>query len=235
MARHRYAPAVSIKVTEGQFVETTTAEGHDLRVFGEFIGPRGDFASYAFGWVSGADAGRVSVGIGAGNLGAATFHAAAFPHDGDIAYALVDEPFATVPQGGAHLSADEAREHEDLPFIWAVVDSVMALDSRAGWLRHCVLGTTSIATAAVLAGEEPVLYISHDAEDGMWQFVGSSDATVENGRIGHLHHIVELDATLIDVLDLEPGQHATRTHVGGPWTRFDANGRRQRRGLFGRR
>jgi hypothetical protein len=226
---------VEIKVNEGQFVETTTAQRLDRRVSGEFIGPRGELASYAFGWVSGADSGRASVGIGAGNPGGATFHAAVFPHDGEIAYALVDEPFETVPQGGPHLTAVEAREHEDLPFIWAVVDAVMALDSRAGWLRHCVLGTASIATAGVLAGEEPVLYVSHDGDDGMWQFIGTSDATIENGRIGHLHHAVELDATLIEVLNLEPGEHATRTHVGGAWTRSDANGRRRRRGPFGRR
>nr|BFF21426.1 hypothetical protein GCM10025730_49470 [Promicromonospora thailandica] len=56
-----------------------------------------------------------------------------------------------------------------------------------------------------------------------------------SGRIGHLHRVVELDATLIKVLNLEPGEHATRTHIGGAWTRFDANGRRRRRGRFGRR
>lgn len=226
---------MSIEVNEGQFVETTAEQGLDRRVFGEFIGPRGELASYAFGWVSGANSGRFSIGIGAGNPGGATFHAAVVPHDGDIAYALVDEPFETVPQGGAHLTAVEAREHEDLPFIWAVVDSVMDRDSRAGWLRHWVLDTTSIATAPVLAGDEPVLYVSHDADDGMWQFIGTTDASIKNGRIGHLHHLVELDATLIEVLNLEPGQHATRTHVGDAWTRFDAKRRPRRRGLFGRR
>lgn len=181
---------MGVKVKEGQFVETTTVQGLDRRVFGDFIGPRGELASYAFGWVSGAESGRASVGIGAGNPGGATIHAAVFPHDGDIAYALVDEPFETVPQGGPHLTAAEAKVHEDLPFIWAVVDAVMALDSRAGWLRHCVLGTASITTAEVLAGEEPVLHVSHDDNDGMWQFIGTSVATIEDGRIGHLHHVV---------------------------------------------
>ncbi|GAA2599241.1 hypothetical protein GCM10010435_93370 [Winogradskya consettensis] len=74
-----------------------------------------------------------------------------------------------VPEGGPDLSASEAREHEDLPFIWWVVDCVMERDRRARWMKHWLLGTTSIQTSEVLERTEPVLYVSHDADDGLWQ------------------------------------------------------------------
>ena len=56
-------------------------------------------------------------------------------------------------------------------------------------------------------------------EDGIWQLIGTSDADGATGRIGHLYHAIDEDPTLVDVLDLPVGHRATRTHVGGPWTR----------------
>lgn len=223
--RDHYSDAVKIKVEEGRFVSSETEHGTDRRVFGEFIGPGGELASYAFGWCSEADSGRLSIGIGAGNEGGGTFHAAVFENDGAIAYALIDEPFEDVPEGGPDLTAAEARAHEDLPFVWAVADTVMDRDGRAAWLRHWLLRTNSIATAPVMAGAEPILYVSHDADDGMWQVIGTSDGTVDNGRVGHLFHLADADPTIVSVLDLEAGESATRDRIGEPWTRHGVDDR----------
>lgn len=96
-------------MVEGSFAEVPTPAftGMDRRAFGEFVSPRGELASYAFGWTTGSEvhAAALSIGIGAGNPGGGTFHAAVFKHGGSYAFALVDEPFERVPQGGPHLSA----------------------------------------------------------------------------------------------------------------------------------
>lgn len=218
----RYVGAVEIKVAEGRFVEVPTRDvtGMDRRAFGEFVGPGGELASYAFGWVTGSDphAARLTVGIGAGNPGGGTFHAVVFPHDGSHAFALVDEPFEQVPEGGPDLPADRARAHEDLPFVWWVADQVMERDRRARWMQHWLLGTNAIRTPEVFEQREPVLLVTHDADDGIWQLIGSTDAGTD-GRIGHLHHAVDEDPTLAEILDLPPGHRASRTHVGGRWQR----------------
>ncbi|MFI5560173.1 hypothetical protein ACIA2T_12915 [Amycolatopsis japonica] len=129
------------------------------------------------GWTTGADphAARLSIGIGAGNPGGGTFHAVIFQHEDGHAFSLTSDPFERVPQGGPDLTADEARAHEDLPFVWAVAD------------------------------------------DGMWQLIGASDADGGTGKVGHLHHAIDEDPTLIDVLDLPPGGRSARTGVGNPW------------------
>ncbi len=213
---------MKIQVLEGALVEapTTDVTGMDRRAFGEFVGPGGELASYAFGWTTGADphVARLSIGIGAGNPGGGTFHAVVFAHEGSHAFALVDQPFERVPQGGPDLSADRARAHEDVPFVWWVADNVLQSDRRAWWMRHWLLGTRCIQTGEVFERHEPVLLVSHDEDDGLWQLIGSSDADIRTARIGHLHHAVDEDPSLIDVLNLAPGETAVRAGAGEPWS-----------------
>lgn len=214
---------MDIRVLEGSFVEVPTAEatGMNRRAFGEFVGPGGELASYAFGWTTGSEphVGRLSIGIGAGNPGGGTFHAVVFPHQDGHAFSLIDERFEQVPQGGPDLTAEQARTHEDLPFVWWVADRVMERDRRAWWMRHWLLGTSCIQTVEIFEHREPILLVSHGADDGLWQLVGATNAGSSTGKIGHLYHAVDEDPTLIDVLDLPPGQNAHRTRPAAPWTR----------------
>jgi hypothetical protein len=211
---------VNLKVIEGRLTETPAGTGVERRAFGEFVGPGGELASYAFGWATKSErhVARLTVGIGAGNPGGGSFHAIVFDNEGSCAYSLVDEPFERVPEGGPDLTAIEARAHQDLPFIWWLVDCVMERDRRARWMKHWLLGTTSIQTGEVFERTEPILYVSHDADDGLWQLIGASDADPATGKLSHLHHAVEHDLTLLDVLDLEPGESAYRTGPDDPWT-----------------
>jgi uncharacterized protein YfiM (DUF2279 family) len=66
------------RVLEGDLQDAPTRDGGGLehRAFGEFVGPRGELASYALGWSADADphVARLSVGIGAGNAYGGTFH-----------------------------------------------------------------------------------------------------------------------------------------------------------------
>ncbi|WP_433112197.1 hypothetical protein [Micromonospora sp. CA-246542] len=208
------------KVIEGRLTQTQAGSGVERRVFGEFVGSRGELASYAFGWTTNSEdhVARLTVGIGAGNPGGGSFHAVIFERESSYACSLVDEPFERVPEGGPDLTATEARAHEDLPFIWWVVDLVMERDRRARWMKHWLLETNSIQTREVFDQKEPILYVSHDADDGLWQLIGASDADPATGKLSHLHHAVEHDLTLLDVLDLGPGESAHRTGPDAPWT-----------------
>ncbi len=214
--------AMRIRVEEGRLVEVPTpgATGMDRRAFGEFESARGELASYAFGWSTDPEAteGRLTIGIGVGNPGGATFHAGVRADADGYAFTLVDEPFEDVPEGGPDLTADEARVHDTLPFIWHVADCVLAHDRRANWMRHRLVGTRAIQTPQVFEREEPILLVVHDDDDELWQLIGSSDAG-SDARLGHLWHSIDEDPTLLDVLDLEPGEEAVRRRHGGPWTR----------------
>ncbi|MET7283878.1 hypothetical protein ABZS29_36950 [Kribbella sp. NPDC005582] len=211
---------MDVQVVEGRFVEVPTADarGMDRRAFGEFTGPQGELASYAVGWTTGTDqhVGRLSVGIGAGNPGGATIHAVVLDNGDGYAFSLIDEPFEQVPEGGPDLTAQQARDHEDLPFMWWVADHAFARDRRAWWLRHWLLQTNCLQTPEVFEMREPVLRVGH-GEDGTFHLAGTT-APGSDGKFGHLSHAIDEDHSLLDVLDLEPGQSAVRSHPGAPWT-----------------
>jgi len=71
----------------------------------------------------------------------------------------------------------------------------------------------------VMDGSEPILLVSHDADDHGWQFIGSSEASMADAMIVALESVAKIDPTILEVADLEPGWQAIRTTVGGVWTR----------------
>lgn len=75
-----------------------------------------------------------------------------------------------------------------------------------------------LTTAAVLAGA-PILMVSHDEDDGGWQFMCGTTNEPADGRIVHLEDIVAMDPTVGDVADLPLGWVAFRSAVGGDWNR----------------
>jgi len=78
-------------------------------------------------------------------------------------------------------------------------------------MRHRPVGTSCRQTVEVFERRGPVLLISHDADDGIWQLIGASDPDGATGKVGHLHHAADEDPSLIGVLDLPPrAQRGTR-------------------------
>ena len=71
----------------------------------------------------------------------------------------------------------------------------------------------------VHSGTEPVTYVSHDAEDGVWQFLGDSMSDGGGPVISCLHHPIDNDPSLAELADLPLGWYAERDRVGEPWTR----------------
>ncbi|NET34765.1 MAG: hypothetical protein F6K19_22525 [Cyanothece sp. SIO1E1] len=81
--------------------------------------------------------------------------------------------------------------------------------------RNC----STITMRQVLDGEEPILLVSHDEDDHGWQFIGSTDANVDDGRVVYLEHMVALDPTVLEIADLPPGWQAVRDANESPWIR----------------
>jgi hypothetical protein len=67
-------------------------------------------------------------------------------------------------------------------------------------------------------GTETVTFVSHDADDGAWQFLGDSMSD-SGGVISCFHHPIDRDPSLAELADLPLGWYAERDKVGEPWTR----------------
>jgi hypothetical protein len=72
---------------------------------------------------------------------------------------------------------------------------------------------------AVHNGIEPVTYVSHDADDGAWQFLGDSMADGGSPSLSCFHHPIDRDPSLAELADLPIGWYAERSNVGQPWVR----------------
>ena len=79
--------------------------------------------------------------------------------------------------------------------------------------------TRVFLSETVHKGSEPVTYVSRDAEDGSWQFLGDSMSDGGGPVISCFHHPIDQDRSLAELADLPLGWHAERIRVGEPWVR----------------
>jgi hypothetical protein len=76
----------------------------------------------------------------------------------------------------------------------------------------------AFVSKAVDSGNEPITFVSHDAEDGVWQFLGGSMSDT-GGVLVYLHHPIDRDPSLLELADLPLGWYAERNRIGDPWIR----------------
>lgn len=79
--------------------------------------------------------------------------------------------------------------------------------------------TRAFLSETVHNGTEDVTYVSHDEEDGAWQFLGDSMSDGGGPVISCLHHPIDRDPSLAELADLPQGWYAERAKVGEPWMR----------------
>ncbi len=79
--------------------------------------------------------------------------------------------------------------------------------------------TRVFLSEAVQSGREPITYVSHDIEDGAWQFLGDSMSGGLEPVVSCFHHPVDDDPSLNELADLPLGWWAERAKPGDPWIR----------------
>lgn len=128
-----------------------------------------------------------------------------FPEDKDFDKAF-DQPLlqSTSPQTRAETDFWASADPESSLFNWKFPDP-----------PH----TRVYLSQGVHIGTEPVTYVSHEAEDGAWQFLGDNMANEGGTKISCFHHPIDRDPSLAELADLPPGWYAQRSQIGQPWIR----------------
>jgi hypothetical protein len=80
----------------------------------------------------------------------------------------------------------------------------------------------TITTRQIVHGNEPILLVSRDADDGCWQFLTGGPFDVADGMIISLRNMVARDPSLAELADLPLGWQAWRQRHGSPWKRGPA-------------
>ena len=75
------------------------------------------------------------------------------------------------------------------------------------------------ATDSILSGAAIVLLVTHESEDGAWQFLNGDDIGNDEIRVVALRTILRVDPTLVEVADLPMGWVATRASPRESWSR----------------
>jgi hypothetical protein len=68
----------------------------------------------------------------------------------------------------------------------------------------------------VLETGAPVLHVSHDADDGSWQFLCGTTDDPADARVVGLGRMCDRDASLLELADLPEGGHAWRERPAPP-------------------
>jgi hypothetical protein len=81
--------------------------------------------------------------------------------------------------------------------------------------RNCAVFTLR----SIIFGGEPILYVSHDADDHSWQFLDGKPLDMANAALVGLGTIVRHDRSVLELADMPPGWCARRSSASSPWLR----------------
>lgn len=80
--------------------------------------------------------------------------------------------------------------------------------------------TAVFTMQSILNRTQSICTVTHDLDDGSWQFHGSVNALCEDqARVVSLRTIVELDQTVQELANLPIGWQAKRIAATEPWVR----------------
>jgi hypothetical protein len=85
------------------------------------------------------------------------------------------------------------------------------------WLFAEPRNVAIITTSGIIERKYPILYVSHDADDGSWQFHSGAEINIEEAKVISLSEIVSLDKSLLKLADLPLGWIAVRDREDSCW------------------
>jgi hypothetical protein len=88
-----------------------------------------------------------------------------------------------------------------------------------GWLFPGPPNQATFTVRQVLGDGKPILHVTHDPEDGGWQFLTGDPVKMADALLVSLASVVQHDPSVAEVADLPPGWTASRRSAGEPWQR----------------
>ncbi|MEK8131816.1 hypothetical protein WMW72_28305 [Paenibacillus filicis] len=90
--------------------------------------------------------------------------------------------------------------------------------AKVGWLFKDSHDTRVTTTTDVIIKRMPILFVSHDSDDGMWQFHSGEDVNMDDAMLVSLKEIVDYDATVTKLANLPLGWIAWRDRLHASWS-----------------
>ena len=90
---------------------------------------------------------------------------------------------------------------------------------NTGWPFEDPTNLAVITLTRIVRGGKPILFVTHDEDDGGWQFLDGDDVDVKDAMVVGLGRIAALDPSILELSDLPLGWKAWRETPDGPWQR----------------
>jgi hypothetical protein len=79
--------------------------------------------------------------------------------------------------------------------------------------------TVVIVLDRILRGESVLRLVTHDEDDGAWQFLDGDHVLEDDAVVVALAEMAQFDPGVLELADLPPGWHAWRDGPDQPWQR----------------
>ncbi len=79
--------------------------------------------------------------------------------------------------------------------------------------------TMAMTTKKIVSGQSDILLVSHDEDDGMWEFLDGEDVCEENALVVSMSEMVQIDESINKLYDLPLGWIAYRESKTTDWIR----------------
>ncbi len=81
--------------------------------------------------------------------------------------------------------------------------------------------TACMTCSHVLSDQSPILFVTHDEDDGMWQFMcGAESHSDADAKIISMLEAVEIDPSVNALYEMPPGVGAERETINSEWKPF---------------
>jgi len=87
------------------------------------------------------------------------------------------------------------------------------------WLFADAPNTAVYTNRDIVEKGKPILIVTHDRDDGTWQFHTENTTWATDAMIASLEEIVFHDPSVVELSDLPIGWMAIRDSSAGPWVR----------------
>jgi hypothetical protein len=81
------------------------------------------------------------------------------------------------------------------------------------------INVAALTTIGIIKQGLPILLVTHDADDGMWQVLCGTTNKTEDGMVECLGCLFDLDRSIGELHDLPLGWRAERSSRTAPWVR----------------
>lgn len=75
----------------------------------------------------------------------------------------------------------------------------------------------TIICCHIVDNKAPILYVSHDEDDGMWQFLCGKAHEIDEAKLVSLKEVFDLDNSIAVLKDMPCGYYAERKSQNDDW------------------